>query len=261
MRMKKYALIGCEVFLREFWHAALQSEAAIDFYILPQGLHLTPDALREGAQGEIDAIESGSARKASAGRADYDVQDYDAILLGYGLCSNGVAGITAGSKPLIIPRGHDCITLLLGSMAAYQDCFEKHPGTYWYSSGWIERSLPPGPERSEALRKHYIEKYGEDKAAVLMQADLEQYASYRRAACINWNLVTAERDRAYTRKCAEFMGWDYVEIDGGPALMLDFLGGRWDNERFLTVAPGETIQPSHGPCVIAAKAGLRDFCG
>lgn len=253
MAKKKYALVGCEVFMREYWRAAALSEAVIDFYILPQGLHEKPAALREGAQGEIDKIEAGAGGKEGGG-ARAGTGGYDAILLGYGLCSNGVAGVSARRLPLVIPRGHDCITLLLGSMAAYEDCFEKYPGTYWYSGGWIERSSPPGPERSESLRKRYAEKYGEEKAAVLMEADAGQYASYKRAAYINWNLATAESDREFTRKCAEFMGWDYIEVEGDPSLMIDFLGGRWDDERFLIASPGEVIEPSYDRCVVRAKA-------
>ena len=50
--------------------------------------------------------------------ASVDESKYEAILLGYGLCSNGLVGLTARSIPLVIPV-HDCITLFLGSKEQY----------------------------------------------------------------------------------------------------------------------------------------------
>ena len=44
-----------------------------------------------------------------------DKAGYEAILFGYALCGNGLLGLTAFTVPLVIPRAHDCITLLLGS--------------------------------------------------------------------------------------------------------------------------------------------------
>jgi hypothetical protein len=246
----KYALIGCEVLFREFCYAALKSNSAIDFALLPQGLHAAPGELRNRVQQEIERLESIESRQALPGKNAYELEDYDAILLGYGLCSNGVSGVKAGRIPLVVPRGHDCITLLLGSISAYDEYFGKFTGTYWYSSGWIERSLPPGPERSEALMKFYKEKYGDEKARALLEADATQYTSYKYAAYINWNFATAGRDREYTKKCAEFMGWEYFEVDGEPKLMVDFLGGNWDNEKFLIVPPGDSIAPSYDNCIL-----------
>lgn len=248
----RYALIGCEVLNREFMHASLISEAAIDLIMLPQGLHLSPGELRARVQQEINRIESPESRKAAAGPSPLLRPEYDAILLGYGLCSNGVAGIQAGVIPLVIPRGHDCLTLLLGSMAAYKEHFDNRPGTYWYSSGWIERALQPGPQRHAAMMKHYTEKYGEEKARALVEIDSMQYAAYKYAAYINWNLSTADHDRRYTKECAEFMGWEYTEVQGDPALMIDFIEGNWDEARFLKIAPGEKIEPSNDDCILKA---------
>ena len=70
---------------------------------------------------------------------------YDAILIGYALCSNGVVGLTSRRIPLVIPRGHDCITLLLGSKELYRDYFDSHRGIYWYSSGLDRTHHAAGP--------------------------------------------------------------------------------------------------------------------
>ena len=39
------------------------------------------------------------------------------ILLGYGLCGNGLDGLSARHTRLVLPRAHDCIGLLMGGTA------------------------------------------------------------------------------------------------------------------------------------------------
>jgi len=43
-------------------------------------------------------------------------RQYDALLMGYGLCNNGIVGLTTKSIPLVIPRGHDCITVFWAAL-------------------------------------------------------------------------------------------------------------------------------------------------
>ena len=70
-----------------------------------------------------------------------DETRYDAVLLGYGLCSNGLVGMGARSIPLVVPRAHDCITLFLGSKERYLQYFQDNPGVYFMTSGWIGRGV------------------------------------------------------------------------------------------------------------------------
>jgi len=87
----------------------------MDITWMRQGYHNYPDQLKSWLQKEIDAIEAGRDHHTAA-RREEDGQtgvpdDFDAITLGYGLCSNAVAGLSAGRHRLVIPRAHDCITL------------------------------------------------------------------------------------------------------------------------------------------------------
>ena len=116
-------LIACEIAVREFCFAAARSINIIDPEFLNQGYHDTPGKGREAVQQRIDAVPEGK---------------YDAIVLGYALCSNILTGLTARHTRLVIPRAHDCITFFLGSKERYQECFEENPGTYYYTSGWLE---------------------------------------------------------------------------------------------------------------------------
>ena len=74
--MSYYCYIGCHVLWREVFHLASLSENRFDIKLQEWGLHCRPDDLRSTLQAAIDAAGAG----------------YDAILIGYGLCSNGVAG-------------------------------------------------------------------------------------------------------------------------------------------------------------------------
>ncbi|MDP6207608.1 MAG: DUF1638 domain-containing protein [Roseibacillus sp.] len=124
--MKRFRVISCSVFRREMAEAARRSPCHIDLTFLPKGLHeIDCSLMRKRIQEEIN---------------DVDEADYDAILLGYGVCNNGSTGLTAGTIPLVISRAHDCITLLMGSKERYLDYFQENPGVYFKSSGWIEGS-------------------------------------------------------------------------------------------------------------------------
>src|ERR1035438_8361996 len=117
MRLK---LIGCEVLYREMCHACAHSPHCVDLEFLPKGLHdLGGKTMAAKIQEAVDRTEEGV---------------YQAILLGYGLCGNGLDGLTARHTRLVLPRAHDCIALLMGSHARYQAYFDGNPGTYYRST-------------------------------------------------------------------------------------------------------------------------------
>ena len=156
--MKRFQFIACSVMEKEARLCISRSKNTIDIVTMEQGLHLEPDKLKSEVQNALDRTE------------DSKGQTYDASLLGYGLCSNGIVGLTA-KIPIVVPRGHDCITLLLGSKERYQQYFDSHRGVYWYTSGWIETSEMPGRERYEKKLEEYEEKYGSDNAKFLMETE------------------------------------------------------------------------------------------
>ena len=160
---KRLQLIACKVMQREAYFCAARSRNVVDIVLMPQGLHNEPDRLRREVQKALERTR--------------DIQDrpYDASLLGYGLCSNGVVGLGA-EIPIVIPRAHDCITLLLGSKDRYQEYFDSHRGVYWYSPGWIESGKQPSQERYDLLLREYVQKYGAGQRPVPHggRADLDE---------------------------------------------------------------------------------------
>ena len=187
---------------------------------------------------------------------------FDYIVLGYGICSNGTAGLTTGATALVIPRAHDCITFFLGSKQRYAEEFRKAPGTYYYTCGWIERE---GGQKSEELMKaqqegrqrskyeEYVRKYGEDNAKYLIEMESAWMRNYNRAVFINQGLGDVEKYREFTRGIAQRRGWDFVELPGDDTLLLNLVSAMWPEGDFLVLRPGEAIEPTYDDAIVRAK--------
>jgi hypothetical protein len=184
--------------------------------ILDFGLHLHPQKLKQALQEKIDE----ASEKA------------DVLLLGYGLCSMAVVGLTARSATLVIPRTDDCIAIFLGSCNAYKEQVKKEPGTYYLTKGWIEVGDTPFEQH-----KLLIEKYGEAKAERMTRLMLK---NYKRLAYINTGMYEIERFRDYAHKTSEKFELRFEEIEGSPALVRKMVFGPWDDE-FVVVPQGETV--------------------
>lgn len=236
-------VIACDVLYRECSRAAADSPHVVTLSFHSLGMHDKPSELRAVLQDEID--------KASVGNYDY-------ILLAYGLCSRVTAGLTAADTQLVIPRAHDCITLLLGSKEAYQQEFESHPGTYYYSCGWIERrgdgNVSQGIERlAEEKYREYVEKYGEENAKYLFEVESQWLANYNRTALIDMGMGDIEHYRAFTMKIAEENNWGYDEIKGDTRLVDHLINGVWPSDQFLVVKPGQKTFENVNDGIISAK--------
>ena len=239
-----FKVIGCHALRRELYACAARSPHLVDVIMLPQGLHEQPDLLQGEVQREIDAPPM-THQRSWQGLADSLIesdQPFDAVLLGYALCSNGTANLRAGACPLVIPRAHDCISLLLGSAGSYREYFDKHPGTYWYSSGWIETCLMPGKERYEQTLAHYVRQYGEENAKYLMEMQSDWYKAYHRAAYVDWGFPNSAREKDFTRQCAAELGWEYDELPGDAGLLQRLLDGVWPEDEFLVLQPGQVSE-------------------
>jgi len=235
--MARYKIIACHVLWRELCYFASLSGNVFELQFLKQGLHCTPDLLRKELQAAIDAADG----------------EFSALLIGYGLCSNGIVGIVARGTRLVVARGHDCITYLLGSKERYRQYFDAHPGTYWYTPGWIDTGSQPGQDRYEQTYRSYVEKYGEENARYLMEMEQGWFREYSNAVYVDLGFGDNEPHRQYTRKCAEWLKWNYNELPGDPGLVRKLVEGDWDSGTFLVVEPGQRIAASHDERIIKAE--------
>jgi hypothetical protein len=251
-------VIACEVMFREICLCAAHSPHTVDVEFLKRGLHDNPDTLREVVQRSIDVAE---ATPPSSAMGSANPGKYDAIVLGYGLCSNGVLGLEARTVPLVIPRAHDCITFFLGSKDSYHKHFHDEPGTYWFTSGWIERAgshVQRTKEGGEGMQLSYdqmVEKYGEDNAQYLYEIQQSWVKNYSRAAFIDLNLGPLAALRAEVERTAGEREWDLHDLSGDLRLIRMMLNGEWDEAEFLTVQPGQKVVRGNDEDIIAAAPG------
>ncbi len=216
-------VIACKVF-QNLLEAYLPEEVAASIIFMDYGLHRVPTKLTWSVQDEIDRIEQPSV-----------------IILGYGLCGNGLQGVKSRQHTLVIPRADDCIAILLGSREAYLEEFESEPGTYYLTKGWLESGSDPLKEYNE-----YKEKYGDDDAEWLMD---QQYQHYKRLVLVahqQEDLVTYRPQARQVAKFCERWGMRYEEKLGSDRFIARLvevaksLNG--DEKDFLIVPPGGEIR-------------------
>lgn len=240
MRLK---CIGCEVLARPIYLCAAHSPHIVDVEMLRRGLHNTPLNLRAQLQTQIDETVG---------------QGYDAVVLAYGLCGQATAELVARDTPLVIPRAHDCITLFLGSRQRYNEQFQSHSGTYWYTLDYIERNdnsgsalaLGSGTDTQlEAVYQEYVEKYGQDNADYLMEAMGAWQNHYKRAAYIDLGVGDGTAVEAQAQADAARRNWTFDRVAGDIVLIRRLLEGDWDQD-FLVLQPGQQLKMTYDEAII-----------
>lgn len=160
-------------------------------------------------------------------------QDYELIILTYSRCSNVVVGLLSQRVPLLLPRTHDCISLLLGSNQRQLKLLKENPGTYYFSRGWLDYGRTPFAEYLE-----YVASYGQEKALDLIKI---LYGSYNKAVLIvTLGTKDLEKYRLKVREIADFFGWDVGEEEGNLHLLTAVLKGN-NREDTVYVEPGRTV--------------------
>jgi hypothetical protein len=220
VRKARRVVIACRVMEPELTRVLSEATAEEDtpeIVYLDQVLHRTPQKLLSLVQEKIDQAAQTASR----------------IVLGYGLCSNGVVGITARQQGLIIPRCHDCIALFLGSPARYHDIFHSKPGTYYLTPGWIaEKKDPLG------IIEEQVPKYGRDTARWVVEEELKHYTHI---ALINTGVEDMAPLRARAMENAAALNKQYEEIPGSLDYFREILRGPYSEEKFLRLRLGESF--------------------
>ncbi len=211
-------VIACRVIRAELEALRTSRTTDVEVHYLDQNLHRTPDRMPAIIQAEIDAA------------AEYAAE----IILGYGLCSNGVVGVRAANQPIYIPRVHDCISLLLGSRGIYQKAFSGRPGTYYLTPGWMAEEKDP----LGMMENEYAPKMGRETAEWGIREELKHYTHI---VFINTGAGDIDflRDRA--RKNAAFLKKEFEEVAGSMDYFQKILFGPNEPPDFVCIPPGEKI--------------------
>jgi hypothetical protein len=236
MRMK---LIACEVFARELQYGAAVSPHIVEIEFTEKAAHDRSDNLRAIIQEKIDATEASEVQ-------------YDAVVLGFGLCGNSTVGLRTHRLPLVIPRAHDCCTLFLGSKERFKEHFSDNPSTPFSSAGYIERGDSDDYLRESTLSQtlgtnktyeQYVEMYGEENAKYIMDTlnPPELEANSKRVVFIDVPELSHLGYAEECRKKAEEAGKEFVLIRGDIRLFLKLTAAEWDDEDFLVLEPGVPV--------------------
>ena len=242
-------IIACKVFWRELSIITATSPHYCDVTYLQQGLHAYPDKLRKAIGNEIAEIESGEDIHTNYPVSSSD-RAFDAILLCYALCAASIEGISAKKHTLVIPRAHDCITVLLGSAKRYNEYFFEKKGTFWSSAGWVECWELPDENSHKRILERYKATRGEKTAGRLALASESWKHNYSNLAYIKWDEIDSENNIEKCKNCAKYNGWDFEVLTGDSSLMRRFVNCDWDDDEFLTVPAGGEIVRSYDERII-----------
>jgi hypothetical protein len=239
----KSALIACNVYAHEI--AAIGLPDSVDSTFFPMGIHNRgADFMRDKIQQQINTISPVT---------------YDAIILGYGLCGNGIIGIAAGKVPLWVPRVHDCIALLLGGNAPYLQCRKNEPATWFQSPGWVDSTgetnatEPAGCTDPEWSYDTLLQKYGKEKADLLAEKIKQMIHSHSRMLYIRTGVPKDADYELRAKQVAKQNALPFEQTDGDLSLLRKLLLSKQDTKELLLVPPGFRIVPTYDERVIIAE--------
>lgn len=244
----RFRLISCEVLYREMCDAVAHSPHQVDVQFLSKGLHdLGGRVMRQELQKQIDAVRADSC---------------DAVLMGYALCGNGLHGLEAREVPVVAPRAHDCIALLMGSRERYAEYFEAYPGTYFRSTGWLERGkglqqLAIGRNPTGASLAELIERYGEENGQYLFEEFTRYEQHYRQLTFIESGLEPGRQFEQQASQEALEKGWTFSKLRGDLHWLRQLVNGDWPAENFLVAPPGCRIVASFDHQIIRIEGSER----
>jgi hypothetical protein len=236
-RTCRTALIACDVFGAELAKFGPVVSAAFSrVEMLPMGLHDDPEVLRKRLQRLVGQIE-----------ADASIET---VVLLYGFCGGGTLGLAPRRVRLVLPRADDCLGIIMGGHERHRAFVRTHPGSYFYSPGWIRDRRVPGPDRADWLRKQYQDRYDEEMIEEFIGADAESFEHCNCAAYLD--LVGDAEACAYCHHCAAHLGWEFRKPAPDEAYFRQILAGPWENDpRFLIVRPGESVARDSHAAVVA----------
>lgn len=232
-------IIACEVFTREICYCVATAPHVVDLEFTPKGAHTDANVLRRLLQLRIDD-------------ANASGKNYDAIVLGLGLCGNSTVGLVSRGAPLVIPRAHDCCTLFMGSKERYSEHFADNPSQAFSSAGYIEHGGDFMREADEFHRQmgfdrtyaEYVEQYGAENAAFIWETLHPVRVEEQRDHRVVYIEVPEFAHLGYADQCrekAEAEGKCFLKLEGNLDLIRKLVHGEWDSKEFLVLKPNEVI--------------------
>ncbi len=220
--MPEKLIISCKNLKPEMDSAISDTGETLKSIYLDQDLHRHP----ENIKGEIERV----LRK--------EEEPIEKVILGYGLCSNGVVGLRSEESDIIVPKIHDCIGLYLGSLRRYMEKFRENPGTYYLTPGWIDLRRDP----LTTMEKDYTERVGREAAEEAMFAELRNYT---RLAYIDTGVrENSDLLRNKAEQNAAYFNLEYEELKGDLSFLRKLVSGPYESSEFVIAEKGFMIRQS-----------------
>ena len=207
-------LIACSMMENEIEKVYKETGCTIPIIWVERGYHNTPAKLKEKLQTMIDGL-----------------QDYDEILLTFGLCGNGTQGIVSPRATLVLPKFDDCINMLLcrGNRTARGLVNAR---SIYLTSGWIQ-------DRDSILQQYekYVEEYGAEMAEEILDAMYEHYEKISVLDTGSYDLAPVQE---YAGKAAQLLNLSTETVPGSTEMLKNLITGQWD-VNMIVQKPGEPV--------------------
>lgn len=216
--MSKTTIIACSMLEDEINHVYNKLQCPYPIVWMDRGLHNYPENLRKKLQETIDSL-----------------QDQDELLLCYGLCGNGTAGLKSEHAKLVIPKFDDCLNLLLCN--GNRPCRGLiQPGTMYLTAGWTKDE--------EGILQQYdklLEDYDEEMRDAVMEM---MYAHYDSVTLIDTGCYPLEKAMDYAKKTCELMDFELKQTTGYTTMLEKLFTGDLD-DNFIVIEPGHALSEEH----------------
>jgi len=210
-------IVACRVMAPELEFVRAENPG-VDIRYLDQGLHRTPNKMATLVQEQIDEAAHYAKR----------------VVLGYGLCSNGIVGVEARRQGLLVPQCHDCIAFFMGSLEAHKKAFEERPGTYYLTPGWIIEGKDP----LSIVEEDYMQRFDRETSVWVMEEELKHYTHI---VLINTGVGHLEKPRERAIENARFFKKQYEEIQGNLDYFRKLIEGPYTEQDFFSLPPCQAV--------------------
>jgi hypothetical protein len=207
-------IVACETLKQEL--QAVMKRRGCDYPVvwIDAGKHAWPDKLRVAIQEAIDGISP----------------SYKTLLLLFGFCGNALVDIKARQHRLVLPRAADCIPLFIGSRKERE---AYGSGMYFFTEGYLNSGGSIASDTDRVYRR-----YGEKRGLSILKKMVGHYKNF---AVIDTGTFNVAEVKDKVQDFARLLDIPVNVIPGNLRIIDALLAGGWQDDEFLSVAPGGSI--------------------